>query len=115
MAAMAARTAIRSRAAIAAPSYGSASSGYPGSTTSTGPAGTSGVSGTGAGGEQGAALASSTSGTAGTGFGSSALERNTGVLGTPPAELRVGGSTRPLRPKPDDKGLGSTPPRGTNP
>jgi gas vesicle protein len=92
--------------------YGSASSGYPGSTSSTSPAGTSGVSGTGAGGGS-AALASSTSGTAGTGFGSSSVERNTGVLGTPPASP-IGGSTSATT-KPDDKGLGSTPPRGTNP
>ena len=116
--------------------YGSGNRGYTGTTSSTGPAGTSGVSGTGAGSGStpggSAALASSTSGTApnATGAGASALERNTGVLGTSEkaeksstslgsaaggmSAIPTGGTTASTT-KPDDKGLGSTPPRGTNP
>jgi ElaB/YqjD/DUF883 family membrane-anchored ribosome-binding protein len=117
--------------------YGAGNRGYTGgTTTSTSPAGTSGVSGAGAasgstlGGS--AALASSTTGTAtsATGAGASALERNTGVVGTSEkaeksstslgsaaggmSAIPTGGTT-PSTVKPDDKGLGSTPPRGTNP
>jgi ElaB/YqjD/DUF883 family membrane-anchored ribosome-binding protein len=111
-------------------------SGYTGGASSTGPAGTSGVSGTGAasgsttGGS--AALASSTTGTpaSATGAGASALERNTGVVGTSEkaeksstslgsaagamSAIPVGTATSSTT-KPDDKGVGSTPPRGTNP
>jgi hypothetical protein len=79
-----------------------------------------------------AALGSSTSGTAtsATGAGASALERNTGVLGTPEnaekSSTSLGsaagamsaiptGSGTASTVKPDDKGQGSTPPRSTNP